>query len=238
MAISKGVFSDTVGSINSDLQMYGQLTGGKHSKISRGFWGDSFRGRRERAAIIRANRAINKEARKVDLYYSIDLSSAENAVLYKNEEYTITTQIEKLKSALGGEANLRPDIDLVISKIESERRELAGLMRDARELKNDYIRLKNMLNQKYLTERPGRLFTGKQLERLKELEGKYLKDSPLDYEQIEAMIAKNEELAKKIEIRVGQAESLHKMVDRLNQQFGEVRTIEIRNRVYASRGAR
>ena len=177
MSVARNIITDTVRSLNSDLQVYGELPGVKHSKISRNFWGDSFRARRERAAIIRTNRAINNETRKAD-YYSIDFSSAENGLMYKNEEYTITTHFEKLKSALGGEANLRPDIDLVISKIESERHELARLMRDARELKNDYIRLKNMLKQKYLTDRPVMHLTREKLERLKELEKNILKTAP------------------------------------------------------------
>jgi hypothetical protein len=231
VSVARNIITDTVRSLNSDLQVYGELPGVKHSKISRNFWGDSFRARRERAAIIRTNRAINNETRKAD-YYSIDFSSAENGLMYKNEEYTITTHFEKLKSALGGEANLRPDIDLVISKIESERHELARLMRDARELKNDYIRLKNMLKQKYLTDRPVMHLTREKLERLKELEKKYFKDSPLDYEQIELFISKNEELFNKIEIRIGQVESMRDMIDRLNRQYGEERTIELSREVY------
>ncbi len=54
----------------------------------------------------------------------------------------------------------------------------------------------------------------------------------MDYEQIELFISKNEELFNKIEIRIGQVESMRDMIDRLNRQYGEERTIELSREVY------
>lgn len=229
MAISRGFFTDTIKSINGDLKSYGELMGGKHSKVSRAILsGDSFRERRERALIIRELRAINKEARETDFNLSMCNSSQENAEIYDKENQNISTHISNLEGKLGGRAGFRTDLELVVDKIEDELRLRASLMRDAREVRNENLQLNNLIaNPLLIRERPVLNFTKDKLNQLIKLENKYYQDSPVDFRRLEQMVTLNENLLKEVNRLYKHRWGMKEIMERLDKESASKLTVDV-----------
>lgn len=215
MSISRSVFTDTIKSINADLERYGELQGGKRSKISRSFLsGDSFRNRRERAVFINLIKNINLLTRNSEENFSLYNSGVANNVLYSHNTEVITTEIEHLKAALGGGANLRADLQLVIAKMDDELRLRELYLNFAREARNENLHLNELIyNPILIKESPVLNFTTERLNKLKELENKYYKDSPIDFAQLERMVTLNENLVKQVEEHLEHRWGLRKEIE-------------------------
>jgi len=220
LASSRRMFSDSVKSVNADLDIYGKLLRGVDFKVAKSFLSsNSFRARRERAAIIRAVRAINKETRESKQSNSMAASMMDNAELYKNNEQKIITQMEKLKEVLGGDAEIRADLRMLVTRIRQELRVREQLVDDARGVLNEYRHLNDLIaNPHLINERTILIFTREKLHKLRELENKYNKDSQINFAQFEHMITENENLAKKVDQKYGHRQSLQEMMGRLDER--------------------
>jgi len=214
------MFSDSVKSVNADLDIYGELLRGGDFKVARSFLSsNSFRARRERAAIIRAVRAINKETRESKQSNSIAASMMENTELYRNNQQKIIAQMDKLKEVLGGDAEIRADLRMLVTRIRQELHLREELADDARGVLNEYLHLNDLIaNPHLINEQTILIFTREKLHKLRELENKYNKDSQINFDQFEQLITENESLAKKIDQKYNHRQSLQAMMARLDER--------------------